>query len=62
MESFGFKSTMKRFEEINYRLSYNRFFSSTTPFVLKNKPVFLLMFSELMLRHYVNKKSCYYLK
>ncbi len=68
-ESFGFKSTTKRFEEINYEIDayiIDFFFSSTTPFVLKkNKPVFFinLGFPELMPEALqLIKKSCYYLK
>ena len=68
-ESFGFKSNIKRFEEINENVDayiIDFFFSSTTPSVLKkNKPVFFidLGFPEVMPEALkLIKENCYYLK
>ena len=68
-ESFGFKSTTKKFEKIDedfdaYIIDF--FFSSTTPSVLKkDKPVFFinLGFPEITSEALkLIKESCYYLK
>lgn len=68
-ESFGFRSTTKKFEEINENFDayvIDFLFSSTTPLVLKsNKPVFFinLGFPELIPDAIdLIKKRCYYLK
>ena len=67
--SFGFKSTAKRFEKIDYEIDayvIDFFFSSTTPAILKkNKPVFFinLGFPELMPEALkLIKESCYYIE
>ena len=68
-ESFGFRSTTKKFEEINENFDayvIDFLFSSTPPLVLKsNKPVFFinLGFPELI-PDAINlvKKRCYYLE
>ncbi|MDB4856686.1 hypothetical protein OAH65_02360 [Gammaproteobacteria bacterium] len=68
-ESFGFKSTTEKFEDIDDNIDayiIDFFFSSTTPAVLKKeKPVFFinLGFPELMPDALdLIKKSCYYIK
>ena len=68
-ESFGFKSTTERFEDINDNIDayiIDFFFSSTTPIVLrKEKPVFFinLGFPELMPEALeLVKRSGYYIK
>ena len=69
VESFGFQSNTKRFEEINDNIDayiVDFLFSSTTPIVLKtDKPVFFinLGFPELNPEALdLIKKRCYYLK
>ena len=69
VESLGFQSTTKKFEEINEDIDayiIDFFFSSTTPTILKkNKPVFFinLGFPEIMPEALkLIKENCYYVK